>query len=963
MPVISKSFVAIDVETTGIDPQSDAIIQVGAVRFENGRVVRELNSLVRPGVHIPLKVQRMTGISEEAASAAPTFEEIAPQLLEFVGDSPLIAHNAPFDVGFIEAALGRCGEARLANRVYDTLDLARLVRPASGSHRLERLAREMNIPLRGSHDALMDAFTAGRVFLALFEDVCRLAPSLIDYISSLAGTCGWEVRDILEEAAPLAIAAAMGRPGGPREKGAVSGGQSLAGTRDGMGEEDSPGCERGGFLPVTPEYVGEVLGKQGLLSSAIESYEFRPQQLQAAYLVAEALSEGKHLLVEAGTGIGKSIAYLVPAARFASTNGERVVVSTHTINLQEQIWTRDIPLLKERLGLQFDHALLKGRSNYICLRRWRVVAGKAVGRTADEIKMIARLAVWLHQTDTGDKSELGFTGDQEAVWESVASDSASCEGQACPHASSCYFQAARSAAARADIIVVNHSLVLSDAALDNRVLPEYSHIVFDEAHNLERAASEHFGESASTRNIERLLTIASRGGLLERIGRAVTANMHESSPAGSLEALMSATRSAAGEARERLEPVASSWAGDKERPRPRPARVRGEGQEDERWAAFRERALNLSQALERAAGPLEDIARLVDELSWENDTSGNGGSLRDLAADARRTGAALASAACVISNVARAADPERVYWIEPEGDTRPQIVFRSAPIEVGPLLRQRLFDRMRSAILTSATLTVNGSFDYLKTRLGLAEEPEGSVVCESIGSPFDYAKQALVCVPSGLPTPKDGEARFTEALGASLIRLAHATRGRMLVLFTSNKMMRTVYHRIRNALESSGICLLAQGIDGSRTRLVEELRDGSETVLFGSQSFWEGVDVAGPALSCVAIVKLPFSPPDDPVTEARMEHLAKKGGNPFADLLVPEAVLKFKQGFGRLIRSREDRGAVVVFDRRVLPGCSNYGARFLDSLPGPSLVFEEEDGILERLREWLPQPGGRTSGE
>ncbi|MCR4398514.1 MAG: exonuclease domain-containing protein, partial [Firmicutes bacterium] len=523
MPDFPTRFVALDVETTGTDHETDRVIQVAAVLFDGARPLREFGKIVRPAMPIPLRVQRMTGITQEMADAAPSFSDVAQSLVEFVGDAPLVAHNSQFDVGFVGAELRRCGMKPLSNVVYDTLELARLVRPSSRSFRLERLAELEGVPLAGAHDAGADARAAGMLFLAYYRRLCRMNPSLIELISSLARTCGWGLADVLAGAAAKSAALYMSGDGVAYSEPPAALKLAVMGSAAGdiptgvvAGDEGA-----GEIAPISPGFVEGVLGENGRLREALPDFEFRPQQLQMGYLVAEALSEGKHLLVEAGTGIGKSLAYLVPAAGFARLNHERLIVSTHTINLQEQLWEKDIPLVKDRLGIDFGTALLKGRANYACLRRWRALVARAPGMPPDEAKFVARLAVWLSETVTGDKSELGLLPEQEPLWDAIASDADSCEGQACPYGSSCYFQAARSAAGRADIIVVNHSLVLTDAVTGNRVLPEHSHVIFDEAHHLERSAGEHFGESVSSRHIERLLSFIARGLPRERLEKVL----------------------------------------------------------------------------------------------------------------------------------------------------------------------------------------------------------------------------------------------------------------------------------------------------------------------------------------------------------------------------------------------------------------------------------------------------------
>lgn len=927
----------------------------------------EMSSLVRPAVPVPLKIQRMTGISQGAVDAAPEFEEISAELAGFLGDKPLIAHNADFDAAFITAAMTRCGQRAPANNRYDTLDLARLVRPSLKSFRLERLAASEGIPVTRAHDALEDARTAGLVFLSLFERLCGFEPALLDQIASFARLSKWAISDVLDEAVSLSVAGRM-RGDGRAAAGGDRGGVAAAGAAV-FQEAGARGAMRrseGEYTPVPYDVVRDALGEGGRLHRMMDSYEFRPQQLQMGYLVAEALSDGKHLLAEAGTGIGKSIAYLVPAAAFAYANRTRVVVSTHTINLQEQLWSKDIPLVKDKLGLHFEHALLKGKSNYLCLRRWKALSRRAPALPADDLRLLARTAVWVRETLTGDKSELGLLPDQEPFWDLVSSDPDSCDGRGCPECGSCFFQKAREAASRADLIVVNHSLVFSDLASGNKVLPEYAHIVFDEAHHLEKVASEHLGDSVSTYDLDRLLAVQNRNGLLDRAERVLRAEGAAGAADAGLIESFSTARDAARRARSDLQSILDGVRG---------LQVGGGsgGEEGEQFP----RAVGITPALAQAglgpflgmaaalAGSLDEAAAAVSRL-WGLTSESRARVAQsgpraddadDLEIELKRVVARLGSAARVIGEVSSPRDDGLVRWIEVDKGERPRVVFRLAPVHVGESLREPVFERLRSVIMTSATLTVGGSFDYFKHRLGLDVQPQERLISESIGSPFDYARQALVYVPAGIPNPRSGENGFCRAIEPLLCRLAEASGGRMLVLFTSHRMLRAVYHRVKSRLEASGICLLGQGIDGSRSRLLEEFREDGGTVLFGSQSFWEGIDVVGPALSCVVLVKLPFSPPNQPLLEARAERLAREGLDPFLHLLVPEAVLRFKQGFGRLIRSKTDRGVVAVFDRRVLPGESTYGRRFLESLPGPSVASGDEEELIEKLREWLPQDG------
>ncbi|HUW63426.1 MAG TPA: helicase C-terminal domain-containing protein [Spirochaetia bacterium] len=664
----------------------------------------------------------------------------------------------------------------------------------------------------------------------------------------------------------------------------------------------------------------------------LAGFQRRPQQEEMVRAVAAALNGGQCLLMEGATGTGKSLAYLLPAVLWAGKGGRRVLVATHTINLQEQLVSKDLPLLRDA-GLEFTAALVKGRQNYLCLLRWSDVLREEV--TVTEAALFARVLVWSLTTATGDRAELGLEGGGAEAWARIQADSDGCPGPLCPHWNTgCFVSLARQAAEDADVLVANHSLLFSDLLAGGRVLPEYGALVVDEAHHLEDGASEFLGRRLA---LWGLLMVA---GATERA----------LSRLAGLPALASAVwqpgvqRCRNSLVHSRKETLAffdrlgkSLWP---------------EGQEGRQSVRLYEGTLaGLDDECRRLVRLWQDTADGLDSLT--GGLAEGGEAWAALAVDLGRLIAQWRQAGADLTQIWAAGDDNQVYWAEPG---RSGCALRSAPAEVAVVLQENLLAPERPVILTSATLTVNGCFDHFAERTGVTLlSPDRVALCR-VESPFDYGTQALFAVTTGLPG-REGRG-YQEALAGAILSLVRAAGGRTMVLFTSHQSLRATYRMVKSPLEGDGIRLLGHGIDSSRSRLLEEFQAATKAVLFGAASFWEGVDIPGEALSLVIIVKLPFVPPGDPVQEARLEALARRRLDGFARLSVPQAVIRFKQGFGRLIRSTSDRGSIVVLDDRLVT--RRYGRRFLASLPG-SVPLREGDlaSCASQVAEWL---GGGDSG-
>lgn len=725
------------------------------------------------------------------------------------------------------------------------------------------------------------------------------------------------------------------------------------------------------------EQVLAVLGADGPVAAALgETYEPRAGQLHMAREVAAAFAGEEVALLEAGTGIGKSFAYLTPAALFAARTKERVVVSTATIHLQEQLLLKDAPLLRKALAApdqpELSVVVVKGRGNYVSLRRAEEAGElglEAFGAPQEQAE-VQRLVAWARETRTGDRGELSPPPAPEA-WEWVESQGDNCLGNRCPRHGECHFFAARRAAARAHLVVVNHSLLLADMALrlasDNHVsvLPPFARLVVDEGHHLEHTAGEQFGASLSEAALSRALgrlqrrRDQARGLLPALVGRLLEAGPEAVPLARQVEELLRPLRDRAAEEVERAFAAAAG-------------RVRAALPPLEREASETRLRLGPGSAgqlepLTHTAAALALLARRL--LGWAEEAGQRLEGrvkapleplLRELEAVARRLARGAHELGQVVAPAA-AGGEQLVRWAELQRrrNGREQLTLRAVPLDVGPLLRRALFHDARTVVLCSATLTVGGSFAFLRHGLGLDAPPESDAppprVREArIPSPFDYGRQAVLAVPADMPLPD--APGYEEALVEAVWQCTQASRGRAFVLFTSHAALTRAHARLAGEMFAAGMTPLRQG-EESRRELLARFRREPQAVLFGTDAFWEGVDVAGEGLVLVIIARLPFRVPSEPLQAARAEAVSARGGDPFRELQLPQAVLKLTQGFGRLIRTSQDRGAVVVLDRRIVARW--YGRAFLDSLPPVRIETPPLEELAGAIAPWVRPPGAR----
>ena len=624
-----------------------------------------------------------------------------------------------------------------------------------------------------------------------------------------------------------------------------------------------------------------IFGRGGLLERSHPGYEFRASQLEMAKIADTAFQKKQHVIIEAGTGTGKTLAYLIPAIR----SGRRVVISTATKSLQEQLFQKDVPFLQKHFAPNLKAALMKGRNNFLCRTKVNQMdgQGQAVLKGIDEVDWFAQIRDWSKLTETGDRAELTFLPDDAELWHRIDARSDLCTGQKCPDFNRCFITAMHQRAQEADLIIVNHHLFFADLAIRQddfgSILPEYSAVVFDEAHEIEDVASDYFGRRVSSYQFEELA----------RDTENMLRVLHIQAPA---------LRKHLTRVRERARGFFEIFP--------------------EREGRFpfgaNERKAFLDQNHEAFSDLAAAVKRIETELSALTPKPEEVIALARRAAELRRE----------FGFLLESEEKSYVYWYERRNKG---IILTATPIDVSEILREKLFDRFDSVVLTSATLAVGGRFDYLKQRLGV--QPATEVV---LPQEFNFQEQALLYIPTGLPDVR--HETFSSRAAQEIVQLLEISKGRAFCLFTSYAQMRDVHQRVSGSVKFP---LLLQGT-APRSILLDRFRSTPNAVLFATASFWQGVDVPGTQLSCVIIDKLPFAVPSDPIVAARVRALQEDGRNAFAEYQVPEAVLALKQGFGRLIRSKSDRGILAILDNRI--SRMQYGRIFLESLPGYTITRE-----------------------
>ena len=921
---MSQTYAAIDLEMTGLKPGFDEIIEVGIVRCTPERVLDRWNSLVRPLEMPPLRVQRMTGISPSMLADAPAWDEVEGRLREMIDGATLIGHNVPFDERFLEAA-----GIDLSRPSIDTLPLAQIVDPAAPSHRLGALCSRYGIEIDAAHRALADAEAARRLYLELASRFERLAADARDALSELSSS-----------------ASVFWTPGRVLQDWSLSRANGSAPTQSGRTSARSPG-----LAPVDlPRGSLEELVRVAFDSAADADFEQRDEQLAMAQDVANTLQHGGTLIVEAGTGTGKSLAYLVPAALWALKTGSTVVVSTHTINLQQQLEGKDVEFARRLIaGVSTEAAqalkatVVKGRDNYLCQQS----LDRELGRVADweDPLLLARAAVWRTLTQRGDRSELRLPTPMLARWERLSARNTGClSDRTCRYAinGSCFLLQTQRQAAASHIVIANHALLVRALTSGAITMPEAPVVIVDESHALEDVATDQLTLQMSESWINEPLQRGTEG---------PDSLMRRSTQAG-LTAESQRLKQHVGQSKEALERFydqlasfasehAEGRAGNEDRV------ILSPGSRNSRaWSELEILWEETKATLSAYGSSIEAIGDAGAEQARES----QGDEERELDSvtlEARNLLDDFSTRTEQLSRAVLEPSSEEVAWVTREHRKSGEASVQAAPLNVSSHL-QPLWTDLHAAVLTGATLATTAqegsAFGYLRERLGIEDAAESQY-----GSPFDYERNCRIYLPTDVLDADDHE--HNESVARAIRMLAEAAGGRTMVLFRSYSAMNQVHRRIKDDLEQAGLVLLRQGRDGTAANIVEALRNDPKLVAFGVAALWTGVDIPGDALSLLIMTRLPFVPPNDPVLKARGEQY----DNEFMEFSLPAAILQFRQGIGRLIRTQSDRGAAVILDGRI--SSRRYGRHFLDALPPAPVIREPINRVAEDIAQFLPKAG------
>jgi|AP95_1055475.scaffolds.fasta_scaffold09207_2 DNA polymerase-3 subunit epsilon/ATP-dependent DNA helicase DinG len=923
--------VALDLETTGLDSNRHQILEVGAVRFRGDEVIETYQTLVNPGVPIPEFIQRLTHISPQQVKRAPFFSSVAAEIEDFLGADPIIGHNIQFDIGFLTN-----NGVRINNPSYDTWDLASVFMPESRQYSLKYLTTHFQVEHNDAHRALADAMATKNVYIKLLRLAAEQDSGLLSYLSNLAARSRWSISGILAglEGTGDAQTSSVGLTGLDLEQLSI--------------RLNSPEKRRAdpALSDLSEETVAGLLAQNGPFAKVFSGFEHRPEQEEMLTSVTKAMYHNQHLVVEGGTGVGKSMAYLLPAALFAISKGQRVVISTNTINLQEQLMNKDIPALTQVLeesGLVepgvLKAALLKGRANYLCLRRWNHLA-RGESPTIDDARLLSKTSVWMQKTVSGDRAEINLSGRDAGSWNHIsAGEKGFCPGLR--DGSPCFLRAARERAEQAHIVVVNHALLLSDLARGGGLIPEYQHLVIDEAHNLEDEATRQLGFNVSQEKLDEVWEPQIR--LTTQIRQATAAEGLASSIRQESETAVSAVEEEGAKVRqiwarlwaevERFQANQKSGSSDNGPQMLITSQVRG----TQSWTDLHLAWENLDVGLQQAAQNVGRLHRFLE--STKLPAAGDQPALIMETANLMDDMETLREQ---FSSILGNPMDEDIHWISNDqirGNAT--ISLNSAPLDVSGTLAAELFHHKDSVVLTSATLSTEGNFEYFKSRVGVSSDSEELLV----GSPFDYQKAALLLIPEDMPPPNSDQ--YVDAMTRVLTDLGTTMKGRTMALFTSYASLRAVAQRLRAPLMGEGVQVLAQSIDGSAQQLMTRFAEEPNSVLLGTASFWEGVDMPPGLLKALVLTRLPFAVPTDPIVKARSDQYEQ----PFNQYSVPQAVLRFRQGFGRLIRNKEDRGTIVIMDNRITT--KNYGSSFLKSIPPCTLKPSSLTTIGKAAAQWV----------
>jgi ATP-dependent DNA helicase DinG len=933
-----EKYTVIDLETTGQSPaKGDKIIEVGIAVIENNEIVEEYSTFLNPGVSIPAFITNLTGIENEDVASAPSFSDKAEEITAFFKDSFLVAHNVPFDLGFLNGELKNINMEPLKTPILDTVELSRILYPKAPSFKLSQLTEYLDIHHDDPHRAGSDAFVTAKLLIKLINKLKTMPYETLDHLLKLEKKLKSDLYPLLHEQQQKLAFSTTSPPDIEVYRGlAFKKVEEIE--KEVMHIDTSFG-----------EYLDHIYEKNGALEQTLTGYEKREGQREMSEVIHDAFQMHKHALIEAETGTGKSLAYLLPAIYESVKAKKRLLVSTFTTQLQSQLLEEEIPLIKKLLNMSFSISLLKGKTHYISLEKFEKELAETAHDNYDVALTKAMILVWLTETDTGDIEEIHLPSSGYLFYQRVSTDKEGYTDTYSTWFNKSYYQKAKRMAQKADIIVTNHALICTDMFNDYEILPAYEKIIIDEAHHFQEIAAKHYGLKIDYTN---MLFTLNQLGLYNEESKLFAKILHQYQgdknhlPLSKWdEILINAKNEIDDLFRQIFQYVIEQNNRNKS--------LSDIGRTQYRFENGKETSDQWKLILEMVARLIFHLRDLIHILSMVEESFAKQENFDKMDKDELKGNIqTIQTYIDQLEHLFLTGDSnEQVKWIEIEAfGAKNAVYLYSEPIDMSTLLSNDFFNRKESVILTSATLTMKKSFSFIQNELGIESE---RLVARKIDSPFSYQNQVQLLVPSDFPDIKYGKAEdFIYATSEAILALAEVTNGRMLVLFTSYDMLRKTYYLLKESPDSRPFVLLAQGISSSsRTRLKKNFQTFDEAILLGTSSFWEGVDIPGDDLSALMIVRLPFQPPDHPKYEAKSSYLKAGGRNPFMELALPHAVIRFKQGFGRLIRSKNDRGIVFICDTRIIN--ARYGKYFIDSIPNVPLTNTSTKDLMEKARDWF----------
>ena len=923
-----STFIAFDFETTGLDHQNDKIIEVAAIKFIDGEIADRYVELVNPGMSIPSVITEITGISDKMVRSSPSEELIIDDLLSFIGDNPLVAHNIHFDEKFLFQLCNRLGRDVLKNAQYDTLQLGRSVLYDQPVFNLSALSEYFGLSSKGAHRAEKDTENTGLIFLELVHEVSKYPLETISRVNSMIK--GTSI---------------------PNQKLYVNLGNELTKNGDlktGLLEFDKPRK----LMSNTFSYLGkndigeisseEVFGDNGLLSLSHPNFESRPNQQKYAQMVDEMINEDQSKgVIEAGTGLGKSMAYLFGAIRKSSDFEEDgpTIIACHTKHLQDQLFYKDLPILSQALDVPLNAVKFKGRKNYLCKTRFNWLVSDS--RTLDPIDLEALIPIifWLFWTKTGDLGECAGFFNSRRNWlkSAICSDTGYCTGEICSRNDGCYYGKLKRALFQAQVIVVNHSLLMTDIS-QKGLLPEYSSVVIDEAHNLTKSAYDQFKVEWDEQQVNyQLQTIDPSFPRSARWNNIIQSISDVNPDIGHDRDNLKETVSNAKSCLDRMMKGLTAENENRFAPENTYQDQPIFGNIDKVHGPIQNEIKEMKLALEQVLSAVTRIQKIVLEIDNKRTEYPILHSALDRGLDT------ISGLIDSLVTLTENQDPEWVYWIEGEyrrrssGNDSLILSLHASMIDVSDALRKSFFDKINSCILTSATLKVQNSFDYFLRRVGL--DNSADVSSKEFLSPFYYDEQVTYYQYGGSKDLSNSPA----GIGDLVYHLHNLFDKRIMVLFTSIRALTDTAKYLRSLPDGRNLPLFAQLRGASRPSIIKGMHQTSNGILFGTNSFWEGVDLPGELLEILVLVKLPFDVPSEPLVRSYSDQVNKMGGNSFIDYSLPETAIRFRQGFGRLIRTSYDSGKFVCLDNRIV--LKRYGSILSQSLPVEMNIFSQVDSI------------------